>query len=603
MKAVILAGGKGTRMGTMVDEVPKPMLLICSKPVLEYQIELLKKYEIREIIIIVNHLKKKIIEYFGNGSAFGVNISYYEETEPLGTVGGIKAIENQITEDFMVLYGDVLVNMNLNRLVQFHFEKKGIATLVVHPNDHPHDSDLLDCDKDHLITGFYPKPHEPGKYYRNLVNAALYIFNPKLLDFLTPNIKADFGKDIFPSLVKKEKLYAYNTPEYLKDMGTPGRIQKVENDLKSGLVEAKNLENKQIAVFLDRDGVVNKDSKEFIKSPDEFLMFEYTSEAIKKVNKSNYLSIICTNQSGLARNLFNEDTLKEIHNKFETLIGKEGAKVDAIYYCPHHPDSGFEEENKLLKIDCECRKPKPGMLVEASRDFNIDLSKSYMIGDSERDILAGKAAGCMTIGVRTGNGLKNTKTFPDYIFNDLKEAVDFITDDYNKESIEEIITKIQSKGSKKCIVLIGGNTRSGKSTIAKQLQFALADKNFKAEFIRLDDWIMPLPERTGKETLEERFNFAKMQIDIQSIIQHQAQYNDVIIVEGVPALNLRIESKFPMIKVFMKINPEELKKRIYKYYTMKGLSSQEIEELYQNREADEYQIIANQASLADIIIG
>jgi uridine kinase len=94
-----------------------------------------------------------------------------------------------------------------------------------------------------------------------------------------------------------------------------------------------------------------------------------------------------------------------------------------------------------------------------------------------------------------------------------------------------------------------------------------------------------------------------MQIDIQSIIQHQAQYNDVIIVEGVPALNLRIESKFPMIKVFMKINPEELKKRIYKYYTMKGLSSQEIEELYQNREADEYQIIANQASLADIIIG
>ena len=603
MKAVILAGGKGSRMGTMVDEVPKPMLLICGKPVLEYQIELLRRYEIREIIIIVNHLKGKIIEYLGNGSAFGVNISYYEETEPLGTVGGIKAIENQLSEDFMVLYGDVLVNMDLNRLVQFHFEKKGIATLVVHPNDHPYDSDLLDCDKNYLITGFYPKPHEPGKYYRNLVNAALYIFNPKLLDFLTPNVKADFGKDIFPELVKKEKFYAYNTPEYLKDMGTPGRIQKVENDLKSGLVEAKNLENKQIAVFLDRDGVINKDSKEFVKSPDEFLMFENTAEAIKKINKSNYLSIICTNQSGLARNLFSESTLKEIHNKFDTLIGKEGAKVDAIYYCPHHPDSGFEEENKLLKIDCECRKPKPGMLLEASRDFNIDLSKSYMIGDSERDILAGKAAGCMTIGVRTGNGLKNTKTFPDYIFNDLKEAVDFITEDYNKESIEKIITKIQSSGLQKCILLIGGNTRSGKSTIAKQLQFDLAQKKFKTSLIRLDDWILPLQDRSGNETFEERFNFAKMQVDMQSIIQHQAQNNDVIIVEGVPAFNLKIKSDLQLIKVFMKLNPEELQSRIYKYYTMKGLSFEKIEELYQNREADEYQIIADQASLADIIIG
>lgn len=603
MKAVILAGGKGSRMGNLVDEVPKPMLLICGKPVLEYQIELLKKYDIREIVIIVNHLKARIIEYFGNGSAFDVNISYYEENEPLGTVGGIKAIEKQLREDFMVLYGDVLVNMDLNRLRQFHLRKKGIATLVVHPNDHPHDSDLLDCNREHLITGFYPKPHQPGQYYRNLVNAALYILSPKILNYLTPNQKADFGKDIFPELVKKERVYAYNTPEYLKDMGTPGRILKVEKDIQSGLVESKNLENKQVAVFLDRDGVINYDSKEFIKSPDEFLLFENTALAIKKINQSRYLSIVCTNQSGLARNLFTESTLKNIHNKFETLIGAEGAKVDAIYYCPHHPDSGFEEENKLLKIDCDCRKPKPGMLIEASKDFNIDLRKSYMVGDSERDIVAGKSAGCMTIGVRTGNGLKNTKIYPDFVFNDLMEAVDFITENYNRESIDKIITKVQSYGTQNCLIMIGGNTRSGKSTLAKQLQIVLDELGKKTVVIKLDDWIKPHHERTGNENLEERFNIALMQNDIQNLLlANSVENSHIIIIEGVPALKLNFKSDFSTIKIFKEINAEELKARIYKYYTTKGLSTGQIDELYRVRNSDEYPIIAGHAELADIVV-
>ena len=129
----------------------------------------------------------------------------------------------------------------------------------------------------------------------------------------------------------------------------------------------------------------------------------------------------------VARNLCTEEGLQIIHNKLDTLLGNERAKLDALYYCPHHPDKGFPDENPAYKIDCPCRKPKPGMLLDAARDFNIDLSASFMIGDDERDIAAGKTAGVKTIGVRSGKGLRGSKLQPDYLFENVIEAIDFIT--------------------------------------------------------------------------------------------------------------------------------------------------------------------------------
>jgi mannose-1-phosphate guanylyltransferase/phosphomannomutase len=184
MKAVILAGGKGTRMGEFTKEIPKPMLQVGGKPILEHQINLLHRYGFAEVFVLVNYLKDSIIDYFGNGEKFGITINYYEEKEPLGTVGGVKEIEELLTDDFLILYGDVMIDMHLGRLIEFHKNHKSECTLVLHPNDHPFDSDLVDISENHQVTEFFPKPHDSNKYYKNLVNAGAYIFSPIILSFL-----------------------------------------------------------------------------------------------------------------------------------------------------------------------------------------------------------------------------------------------------------------------------------------------------------------------------------------------------------------------------------------------------------------------------------
>jgi mannose-1-phosphate guanylyltransferase/phosphomannomutase len=425
MQAVILAGGKGTRLNSIHTQIPKPMIPMGAKPVLEHQIEQLRSVGITEIILLVNHLKESIQSYFQQGEKLDVQISYFEEPEPLGTVGGIKAVEEKINGDFIILYGDVMFDMDLQRLIHFHNTKKSDCTLVLHPNDHPYDSDLVDVDLNSKITAFHSKPHEPNKYYRNLVNAGVYIFSKKVFQYLEKGKKADFGKDIFPNLVDKLSMFGYNTSEYLKDMGTPDRLEKVTKDLLSGKIAARNLNNKQKAVFLDRDGVLNED-EEYIASPEELKLYAFTPAAIKKINASGYLAIVITNQPVVARNLCTEQELRIIHNKMDTELGADHALLDALYYCPHHPHKGYPDENPAYKIDCPCRKPKPGMLLDAARDFNIDLAASFFIGDHERDIEAGKRAGVKTVGVRTGMALQGSKLQPDHFFNDLMEAVDFI---------------------------------------------------------------------------------------------------------------------------------------------------------------------------------
>ena len=207
--------------------------------------------------------------------------------------------------------------------------------------------------------------------------------------------KVDLDRQILKPLSGTGMMFAYDSSEYVKDMGTPERYYLVEDNFRNGVVESKNLRNKQKAVFLDRDGTINK-YVGFLKKHDDFELIPNVASAIKKINDMGYLVIVVTNQPVIARGETSLEELEIIHNKMETLLGQDGAYVDAIYYCPHHPHKGYEGEVVELKVECECRKPKPGMLLRASNDYNIDLSDSWMIGDSENDILAGKNAGCMT---------------------------------------------------------------------------------------------------------------------------------------------------------------------------------------------------------------
>ena len=395
MKTVIMAGGKGTRISSVASDIPKPMIKIDGRPVLEREIECLKNQGFKDIIITVSHLGSIIMDYFGDGSKFGVNIKYFNEVEPLGNAGALFRIKDELTEDFLLLNADAIFDIDFNRFVEYHKKKGGLVTLFTHPNSHPYDSGLIITDSNDSVLKWLSKEDDRPTNYKNLVNAGLHVISPKILEQEINTPKIDLDRQLLKPLAGTGLMYSYKSSEYVKDMGTPDRYLAVTKDFKEGKVTSKNLCNKQKAIFLDRDGTINK-SVGFLTNINDFELEEGAAEAIKKINNSGYLAIVITNQPVIARGEVTLEELDEIHNKMERLLGEQGAYLDAIYYCPHHPDKGFVGERIEYKIICDCRKPKPGMILNASKDYNIDLEQSYMIGDHKNDILCGKNAGCKT---------------------------------------------------------------------------------------------------------------------------------------------------------------------------------------------------------------
>lgn len=403
MKTVIMAGGKGTRLSPAVPGIPKPMVKICGKPVLEHEIKCLREQGFREIIITVSYMASVIMDYFGDGSGispsdgkpFGVRIEYFMEEKSLGNAGALFRLKDRLDGDFLLLNADSMFDVDFRRFVEFHKLHGGMATLFTHPNSHPYDSGLVIAGRDHLVQQWLAKEEARPRYYKNRVNAGLHVLNSRLLEKEPETEKVDLDRQILKPLAGTGELYCYDSPEYVKDMGTPERYYSVIKDYEAGIVQKRNLRNKQKAVFLDRDGTINQYAG-FLSDVDSFRLLDGVCEAVRKINESGYLAVVVTNQPVIARGGLTFEGLEEIHNKMETLLGQEGAYLDAVYYCPHHPDKGFEGEVAGLKIECGCRKPKPGMLLKAAEDLNIDLASSWMVGDGERDIGAGRAAGCHT---------------------------------------------------------------------------------------------------------------------------------------------------------------------------------------------------------------
>lgn len=409
MKTVIMAGGKGTRISSVAADIPKPMIKIDGKPVLEHEIECLREQGFTDLIITVSHLGNIIIDYFGDGSKispvtgkpFGVQIEYYFEKEPLGNAGALFRLKDRLTDDFLLLNADAIFDIDFNRFAEYHRKKGGLVTLFTHPNSHPYDSGLVVADKNGAVLQWLAKEDERPEFYRNRVNAGLHIISPEVLNKAIDTAKVDLDRQLLKPLAGTGRMFVYDSPEYVKDMGTPERYKSVCADFCDGIVKAKNLRNKQRAIFLDRDGTINK-YVGFLRDTEEFELLPGVADAIRKINSSVYLAVVVTNQPVIARGEVTYGQLESIHNKMETLLGNEGAYLDAIYFCPHHPHKGYEGEVPELKFDCDCRKPKPGLLLKAAEDLNIDLSQSWMIGDSESDIIAGLTAGCKTALI--GNG-------------------------------------------------------------------------------------------------------------------------------------------------------------------------------------------------------
>ncbi|MBE6100539.1 MAG: HAD-IIIA family hydrolase [Selenomonas ruminantium] len=444
--AVLQAGGKGTRMKDLTkDLIPKPLLQLGEKSMLEWQIENLHKYGIADFVIITGHLGEQIEETLGNGESLGVRIRYIRETKPLGSGGALFYLKEMLGDARHVLLtlGDVMFDIDVRRFAAFHEKCGGVATLLVHPNGHPHDSDLVEiCSEAAEITGpvlesqggrvtrFDSKTNVRDYLYDNCVNAGLYILEPEIIETLSEVRPLDLEREILLPYISAGRLFAYRTTEYVKDAGTPERFRRAEAELRAGTWTKRNLGNPQRAIFFDRDGTLNI-YRGLIDRPEMLDLLPGAAEAVAKVNASEYLGMVVSNQPVVARGMCSVEDVQAINRKLGVLLGKEGAYLDDIAFCPHHPDKGYAGENPLYKIDCSCRKPGAGMLEALAERWNIDLSASWLIGDSIRDIECGNRAGVKTILVRTGEyeAGKAAVPSPKAVADDVLSAVKMILED------------------------------------------------------------------------------------------------------------------------------------------------------------------------------
>jgi len=620
---IILAGGKGTRLKDRLHDLPKPLVDVCGKPLLEHQILLAKQHGFSDIILTVHHQAEAIKAFCKDGSQWDVAIRYLEENIPLGTAGAILANLEQFADTFLIMYGDTMLNVDLTRFWNEHHMHHADASLFLHPNDHPHDSDLVDVDQNNRVTKFYPYPHAANHYYPNLVNAALYIVKKSALSrWKTLATPVDFGKNVFPAMVEqKQNLLGYISPEYIKDIGTPERLDKVSHDFQSGKIQRGSLQTPHAAIFLDRDGTLNHEVN-FLHSHEQFNLLGNVASSIKRFNRSEYYSIVITNQPVIARGDCTEDDLKQTHNKMETLLGREGAYLDAIYYCPHHPDKGFANEIPQLKIKCDCRKPGIAMISKAQKHFNIDLKQSWFIGDTTTDMKTAKNAGLKSMLVRTGYSGADDKhaARPDFECFDLAEATEFILNHYPKlmQHARKLAATIQPNQK----IAVGGLARSGKSMWASLLRYALEERGIATTIITLDGWIKK-PEDRGNNVLTRhdvddihRFienikNSNTLEVPSYNRLSrsankqketHLLSSEQVIIFEGVAALLLEklidsVDHRFYVDRL-EKIRKENFKKE----YLLRKFTIEQIEELYQSRQHDENHLIAAQKSNSDIQI-
>ena len=327
-----------------------------------------------------------------------------------------------------MMTGDLYFDIDFQRMINFHEEKGAVATLFVHPNGHPFDSDLLVLDHDDKITAFDSKYNVRDYWYENCVNAGIFVFEKKICDYVPEPVKRNLENDVIKGMLEAgEPIYGYCSPEYVKDVGTVDRVNQTLADIERGVIAGKCLKNKQRCIFMDRDGTINQ-YKGLVYKEEDFTLEDCAIDAIRKINQSGRLGIVITNQPVVARGLCEIEDVENIHKKMETLLGKEGVFLDGVFYCPHHPDKGYPEENPAYKIPCECRKPKTGMIREAAERYNIDLAGSWMIGDTTMDIQTGINAGMRTALVLTGEAGNDKKydVKPELVCRDLLDAVEKI---------------------------------------------------------------------------------------------------------------------------------------------------------------------------------
>lgn len=623
-QAVILAGGKGTRLAERLNGRPKPLVEVDGVPLLERQLRTLAAHGIEDVVVLVNHAADQIEAFFA-GRDFGCIVRLVDDGAPKGTAGAALACLDQLADRFLVVYGDTLFDIDIGHMIAAHVAAGADATLLLHPNDHPADSDLAELDAAGNIRAFHSYPHPPGALLRNLVNAAFYVVERRALEpwrnFSTP---CDFAKDVFPAMLEAgRRLHGYVSYEYIKDLGTPKRLDKVERHLRDGVVDRARRSCPQAAVFVDRDGTLNE-LRGYVRKPGELSLLPGVAEAVRQLNEAEYRVVMVTNQPVIARGDCTEEDLRRIHDRLEGALGAAGGYLDATFYCPHHPDGGFPGEVAALKVACDCRKPATGLFHRAIETMNIDTRRSWMVGDSTADMLAAERAGLRSVLVETGEGGADGKypAAPDFVARDFAAAVDLIVGLYPRLAAEvsDVVSKVRAGE----LVLVGGLARSGKSTLAGVLKGELRRRGLSVESISLDRWILPTAERgsgvQGRYALAEaRAGLADWLGGRDSMLSLPAYdrrrrarvdggrlslaKDTVLILEGVPALLDAWPTPRATRRLYVEADEGARRARVIADLVDRRLAdAAQAADIYRQRQADEAALIEATRACADRIL-
>ena len=389
-QAVISLGGKGSRLSKVTLDLPKPLFEINGKSTLERCIENLSIQGIKNYIFLLNFKYEIFLkEALNLEKKYNVKIISHNESFPRGEAGSLRDVLKELDDTFLFINGDIIFDIDLNRFTKFHFNMSADITLATHLTSHPEDSDCIIENPSSSIFDFKYKQDNLLNKYFYLGNAGIALVNKDLIS----NTKISTSKNIsfFKDYAIKnhllgKKVLSYNTTEYIKDMGTEARLKQVSQDLKNKLVNLGSYKKKQKALFLDRDNTLIKcPEKKYITKENQIYFYQDRLKKIAEISRNFNIVILISNQPQIAMGKIAMQEVINLNGLIINYCKEQNLNIGVSTFCPHHPDFGFENEVRDLKLNCFCRKPSPGMFLEQKYLRNIEIKNSLLIGDSWRD--------------------------------------------------------------------------------------------------------------------------------------------------------------------------------------------------------------------------
>jgi D-glycero-D-manno-heptose 1,7-bisphosphate phosphatase len=398
-QAAILCGGMGKRLRPITNTIPKPMVLVNGRPFLEYLIEQLKQNGIKEVALMTGYLGEKIREHFGNGSAFGVDIVYSHGPVEWETARRLHEAKPLLRDHFLLLYADNFVQFSLNKLVNYYQTKKKLLCFVVQSKANGNIR---------LMTDGTVEVYDKTRSMQNLGFVELgYMVVDKSIFAYYQDIDVSFS-EILVTLVMHGHVAGMIVGDAYHSISDPERLRLTEAYLKTKKI-----------LLIDRDGVINRKAPrgEYIARWSDFHFIPDNIRGLKELSDQGFEFIVLSNQAGIGRGILNATTVRGINERMRNALKAEGISILEVYVCPHH-----WEDN------CYCRKPKPGLFFQASRDWLFRLDQTFFIGDDPRDCQAAYNAGskCVFLGNTEDLGGLSKEEYPHFICGNIHDALPYI---------------------------------------------------------------------------------------------------------------------------------------------------------------------------------